>query len=61
MVTVGAAEPWGGGQVDAVQDGGQLPHDRGVGPGQAAGRTESLVVAAVESVKVGQEGGLLMV
>ena len=43
----------------AVQDGGQLPGDRSVGSGQAAGRTESLVVAAAESVKEVQEGELV--
>ena len=33
----GAAEPWGGGQADVVQYGGQQPDDRGVEPGWAAG------------------------
>ena len=33
----GAAEPWGGGQADVVQYGGQQPDDRGVGPGWVAG------------------------
>ena len=33
----GAAEPWGRGQADVVQYGGQQPDDRGVGPGWVAG------------------------
>ena len=62
---------WAGHQAYAVQDGGQLPDDRSVGPGWAAGRpgraprllhwglaagwTDSLVVAAVKLVEVLQE------
>ena len=37
-----SVELWGGGhgghQADAVQDGGQLADDRGMGPGWASGR-----------------------
>ena len=52
VVPGGVAEPWGGGhgghqsddvQDDAVQYGGQLPDDKGVGPGCAAGRHDQAV------------------
>ena len=52
VVPGGVAEPWGGGQgghqsddvqEDAVQDGGQLPDDKGVGPGCTAGRHDQAI------------------
>ena len=60
----GAAEPQG----QVVQGGGQLPSDRGVGQGRAAGKPgqapacwlpDMLVVAAEELVDVEQEGKVL--
>ena len=64
VVPGGAAEPQG----QVFQGGGQLPSDRGVGQGRAAGQPgqapacllpDMLVVAAEELVDVEQEGKVL--